>query len=91
MTPVDIMTPMDIRYSFHMTTNHRAFVLRAWNEEKDEQKQPNWRYVLVDAQSGARRGFTGLDQLFCTLYAEITGDSLDGRIVKLEEKTYEHI
>ncbi|MEZ4664377.1 MAG: hypothetical protein R2911_43150 [Caldilineaceae bacterium] len=72
-------------------TNHRAFVLRVWNEEKDEQKQPVWRYVLLDAQTEARRGFTSLDQLFHTLYTEITGDPTGGQLIKREEKRYEHV
>ena len=72
-------------------TNHRAFVLRVWNEEKDDQKEPAWRYVLLDAQTEARRGFTSLDQLFRTLYAEITGDPTAGQLIKREEKRYEHV
>jgi len=69
-------------------TSHRAFVLRIWNEEKDEQKQPTWRYVLLDAESEARRGFTSLDKLFLTLYAEITGDQAVSQLIKREETVY---
>lgn len=71
--------------------NHRAFILRVWNEEDDDQTQPVWRYVLLDAQTEARRGFTSLDQLFRTLYTEITGDPLGSQLIKYEEKTYDHV
>lgn len=70
------------------TTTYRAFILRVWNEEKDELKQPIWRYVLVDAESEARKGFSSFDQLCLTLYAEITGDRAVGQLMKQEERVY---
>ena len=52
----------------------KSFILRIWNEEVDPQKQPKYRYVLVDAEGSSRQGFTSLDKLFLTLYQEISGD-----------------
>ena len=55
-------------------TSTKSFILRVWNEEPDEQKQPKWRYVLLDAETESRQGFTSLDKLFRMLYGEISGD-----------------
>lgn len=57
-------------------TQIRSFILRAWNDEPNEQKPARWRYVLLDAASAERWGFTSLDQLFATLTKEISSDAL---------------
>lgn len=53
----------------------RSFILRIWNDETDTQKQPHWRYVLLDSDSETRRCFTSLDQLFAVLAIEIGSGS----------------
>ena len=55
-------------------TSAKSFILRVWNEEPDEQKQPKWRYVLLDAETESRQCFTSLDKLFRMLYSESSGD-----------------
>lgn len=58
----------------HFISSRRSFILRVRNDEPDGEKQPRWRFVLLDSECGYRRCFTSLDQLFTTLYMEISGD-----------------
>lgn len=50
---------------------NRSFILRVRNDEPDAQKQPCWRYTLLDPERESRRGFTSLAQLFIALAVEI--------------------
>jgi hypothetical protein len=52
-------------------SEHRSFILRIRNDEPDQQKQPCWRYVLLDPEREYRQSFTSLDQLFKVLTMEI--------------------
>lgn len=53
-----------------------SFILRAWNDETDEQKPPRWRFVLLKAASKERWASTSLEQLFITLTKEIYSNAL---------------
>lgn len=55
-------------------SNTKSYILRIRNEEVDQQKPPQWRYVLLNTDTEIRQGFTSLDKLFIALYKEISGD-----------------
>lgn len=52
------------------SNHYKAYLLRLWREGEDG----NWRAILEDAHSEARRGFASLEALFKFL-SEATGEA----------------
>jgi hypothetical protein len=43
---------------------YKSFLLRLWREKKDPSPQANWEAEIEHIQSGERRGFNTLEELF---------------------------
>ena len=55
-------------------TPYQTFLLRCWRSDPPAEGG-GWRFSLVDAQSGQRRGFSDFDALVAYLREQVEADS----------------
>jgi hypothetical protein len=65
------------------TSNYVSYLLRLWRENDDGKsrgtgKAPLWRASLENSQSGERKGFASLMELFHFIWKETAGECGNG-------------
>jgi len=55
-------------------SQYRAYLLRIWME--DTQSESSWRIVLINPQTGDRRGFVDFEHLVDFLLGELSGEAV---------------